>query len=117
FCCEHSHSPFFLTYLVIRVQLAPVSLVQPRSYVVISLLRSAAHLRTLLGMAVILGVVSAQAGAGTLALFTDTASSASNTFQTGNVDLQLLSVANTTANCTGTYADTLASALFNYDLN
>ncbi|HEY3115308.1 MAG TPA: SipW-dependent-type signal peptide-containing protein, partial [Chloroflexota bacterium] len=81
-----------------------------------SLLTSIAGFRSLLFLAISLGVLSAQAGAGTLAVFTDTATSASNTFTTGSVDLQLNNPSNSSTDCTtggGGFGNSLASALFN----
>lgn len=53
------------------------------------------NMRLLLAMVVALGVLSTQAGRGTLSFFTDSATSSGNTFSTGTIDIAL-------ANGTGT---------------
>lgn len=58
-----------------------------------------ANVRVLLALAAIFGVVSAQAGRGTLAFFTDVATSSGNTFTTGTIDIALAGGSGST-NCT-----------------
>lgn len=57
-----------------------------------------ANVRVILGLAVIFGLVSAQAGRGTLAYFTDVATSNTNTFTTGTIDIALAN-GSTTPDC------------------
>lgn len=61
-----------------------------------SALRQLANPRGLLALAAVFGVLSAQAGRGTLAYFTDTATSTGNIFTTGTVDLRLTDAAGDT---------------------
>ncbi|HYU17525.1 MAG TPA: SipW-dependent-type signal peptide-containing protein [Chloroflexota bacterium] len=57
--------------------------------VVAARLTGAASWRVLLGLVLVLGVVSAQSGGGTLAFFTSSATSSANTFSAGTVSIKL----------------------------